>query len=349
MNAMKNHHAHRTRRTTHVSRAQGEQGWVLIATLIISSIAAGLTMTWARHAVLSKGTLEMAHGASETEEHVYSGIHRTREKMRQGKGPGTAEDGEDDLVVMESGDQVRHERAVESHDKREIRTRAYRPTGDWSQEAATRASAQVVPHGSRNQNGRRTRLDPDSGDAVMLAGNLTIISGSTSYTGTTLAGLYLLEEGAELTLEDVVLRGTILTRHGAAQTSAPLEGSSRPSVNVYGGLRLLAGTELPEVSMSAPDLVFNAAPDASIDIEGMSVVDEFEAPCRGTIRSMLVCESAEANIGADVRRPGYGRGAQSWPDCMEAGAERVTSMSFPVDPYTEELLDQMEAFDASSY
>ena len=170
---MNDHHQTTPRRTS--SRSPGEQGWVLIAAMIVSGIAATLTMSWARHAVLSKGHLEMAHGASETEEHVYSGIERTREKMRDGKGPGTLEDGEDDVVILDDGDRIRCERDEKSHDRRQIKSRCYRPSGDWSQESSTKARCRVEPRGgSKKSSGERTCLTQESGDSVMLAGNLTI-------------------------------------------------------------------------------------------------------------------------------------------------------------------------------
>ena len=70
--------------------------------------------------------------------------------------------------------------------------------------------------------------------------------------------------------------------------------------------------------------------------------------CRGSIKGLVIAEGVE-QIGSDVKRPGHGRGPQSWPTSIEVGAEQVTALSFPTEPYTSSLLNDMENFDASDF
>lgn len=334
-------------RGVHATRRQ--RGWVVLATLILSAAAASITVAWARHVVLAKGTLEMAHGASRREEASRSGLSRAREQMRQGTPPGTADDGQEDTVVTNDGDEVTVERRVKSHDRREIKINARRPGGDFQEEASVRGEAQIVPAGRRpgsaepGPSERRTRLDCETG--AMLAGLLTIVNGTTTYQDTELTGLFLLEEGSKLTLEDVVLRGAIVTRAGLCEDNAPTTGGARPQVDVYGGVRILAGTELPGCAVVGPDLLFRADPSARLEVRGTLVAEQVDVPCRSTIKGLVVGEREEA-VGSKTKRPGHGRGAPSWPSFVVAGKERVTAISFPALAPSEAELDLMEQFDA---
>jgi len=318
---------------------RGEQGWVVLASLILAGVAASVTVTWARHAVLAKGVLEMAHGASSSEEAARSGLNHCREQMRQGHPPGCTCDGTEDVVVTDDGNVVTIEREVESHDRRRIITHAEKVGGGFEEQAKIKGRAKVEP--ASNGSGDPTRLDCDEGEAVLMAGNLTIINGNTTYQNQEMAGLFLLETGATLTLEDIVLRGTIITRAGLCESNFPLTGGSRPSLVIEGGLRLLSGTVLPDVAVVGPDLVVDAAVDSRVEVRGQIIADEMRLNGRGSVSGMVTTESEE-QISAKIRRPGHGRGAQPWSNKLVAGAEEITALSFPAEEYTEAEMDLME-------
>ncbi len=314
-----------------------------MATLVLSAIVVSVTVTYARHAVLAKRSLEFASGASPAEEASRSGLERTRDRMREGHLPTTVSDGGEDTVETASGEIVTSEREIIDHDERRLRVHARGNGSDVADEANLRARGRVDPSGDTQ--GQRNRLRCDVGDAVLLAGNLTIISGSVTYTDTQLAGLFLLEAGAELTLDDVVLRGTIITRAGLCNSNAPQLGANRPKVQVYGGLRLLAGTDIPDVAVAAPDLRFIADSSSRVEVRGMVMAEEFEVPGRGAVRGLAV-STEEPVFGSGIRRPGHGRGLQSWSEQVECGAESVRTLSFPFEDVTDAEYDAMDAFDA---
>ncbi len=316
---------------------RGEAGWVLAATLILSSLVMAVTVTYARHAVLAKKSLEFAKGASEVEEASRSSLQRVRERMRLGDSPGTVAEGRQDEATMPTGEQVVGERQVLGHDEREIRARATSPTHSQDGEAAIRTRARVVP-GSGSK-GEQTRVRCEDG-STLLAGNLLVISGDVAYQGVELAGLMLLEEGAHLTLQDCVLRGTIVTRAGLCDSNAPITGGTRPRLSVYGGLRLLAGTELPDCAMAAPDCVFETDGTSSVEVRGFTCADEVKVQGHGCVRGMVV-SGADEQIAPAVRRPGHGRGSESFPESIECGAEHVTRLAVPHDPISDATLDAM--------
>lgn len=333
-----------TERKKHLPRDPRQGGWVLMATLVLSAIVVSVTVTYARHAVLAKRSLEFASGASPAEEASRSGLDRTRDRMREGHLPGTEESGTEDVVTTPGGEIVTSERVVIDHDERNLRVRARGFGLDVAEEANLRARGRIVPSGEIQ--GNRNAVRCETGDALLLAGNLTIISGDVTYQDTQLAGLMLLEAGAHLTLEDVVLRGTIITRAGLCNGNTPQAGANRPRVSVYGGLRLLAGTELPDVAVAGPDLRFHADSSSRLEVRGMVMAEEFEAPGRGAVRGM--CVSTEDSVfGSGMRRPGHGRGLQSWSDEVEAGAESVRTLAFPYEEVSEAQYDAMDAFDIS--
>ena len=321
-------------------RRSQEGGWVLMATLVLSTIVVSVTVTYARHAVLAKKSLEVASGASAAEEASRSGLERTRERMEEGYLPGTEEEGTEDVVETPTGEIVISEREVIDHDDRKLKVEARGNGGSFEDEATLKAKGRVTPGHGKNDS--VTSTDCDTG--TMLAGLVTIISGDVTYQGTELAGLFLLEEGATLTLDDIVLRGTIITRAGMCKDNLPHSGSSRPAVNVYGGLRHLAGTELPDTAVLGPDLVYICDSQSRVELEGMVVTDEFEVRGRGTVKGMVVSKK-DPVFSSNCSRPGNGRGLQSWPESIEPASENVKKLTFPFDQLDDATLDLMDTCD----
>ena len=332
-------HPDSLRRTATRAHRPDEAGWVLAAALVLATMATAVTVTYARHALLAKHSLQFGKGASEVDEASRSELDRVRELMRIGDKPGTLASGTHDSAVTPTGESVVGEREVVSHGKNELRVQAQGNTTNSTEEAKLKASSTVVP-GNKSE-GQRTTLPCPTGD-VVLAGSVTIISGSQSYVGTELAGFFLLEDGAELTLQDVILRGTIITRNGACPDNLPATGSNRPRLNVYGGLKLLAGTELPDVAVVAPDLVIDADVNSRVDVQGFVSADEIHVNGRGSVHGMVVHNESE-EFGSKMRRPGHGRGPQPWPDVISAGAEEISSLSFPSATVPDSTIVAMES------
>jgi hypothetical protein len=330
------------------SARREESGWVLAAALILSTLAIAVTVTYARHAVLAKKSLEFAQGASPVEEATRSGMERVRERMLQGDPPGTVEEGTQDHAVTPGGEDVTGERQVLGNQMREIRVRATSTSNtngsQSSDEFNTKARGKVAP-GSGSTQKQTTVNCPDG--SQLIAGNLTIISGNTAFTGVELAGLMLLEDGATLTLQDCILRGTIITRHGACNDHPACVGANRPRIQVYGGLRLLAGTDLPDTAMCAPDAVFDADPSARVEIDGFACADELTVKGHSRMHGMVITDSSET-IDSTVKRPGPGRGYENYPQSIDPGIEELTNVVFPNDPIPAATLDVMAAFDAGN-
>lgn len=328
---------------------RGEQGWVLVATLILTSVVATITVGWARHAVLSKGQLELASGASRTEEAARSGFDRTREQMRQGRPPGSEDDGEEDVVVTDHGDEVRASRKVKGgeNDKREVRVRVEHESGGDHRRASLRGEAEITP-GSQG-GGKRTRLRKDEGDKVNLIPGLTRITGELVFTPSSdLDGLFLLEDGARIVLEDCTLRGAILTR-ASLDPDAPLaEGEDRPEIEIRGSFSCRPGDDLPGLAICGPDARVIADSGATIDIDGMVCAEELDLPCRGALRGLVVTEGSES-LGPDVDRPGHSRGPQDFPEYMDVGSERMTRIAFPSLCMDEDDMDAVEAYDVLAH
>ena len=317
--------------------ARHQAGWVLAATLVMSSLAIAVTVTYARHAILAKKSLEFGKGASEVEEASRSEMERVRDLMLNGNSPGTIDEGTHDQAVTPTGEKTTGEREELPGQRREVRVRAHSGPDDTGEEFRTKVRGRVEP--SSGDSLDRTTLECANGQ-TLLAGNLMIISGPTEFVGVELAGLMLLEEGAELTLTDCVLRGTILTRHGACKDHPKAEGASRPHVQVFGGLRLLAGTELPDTAMCAPDAIFEADDASRVELRGFAVADEVKVKGRGAVRGMVVSGEYE-EYSPKVRRPGHGRGVEEYPDWVDCGAEKFVRVAFPNDPVPEATLDLM--------
>jgi len=325
---------------------QSEHGWVLIAALLIATVSASLTVGWARHAVLSKGKLELATGASRTGEASRSGLEHTRELMRRGQPPGTEEDGDESVVTTSHGDEVRSERRNIGHGKREVHVRARHSSGNDHRNAALRGRVEVVP-GSRGH-GKRSRLRCSEGSKVLLIPGLTIVTGTLALTpNSDVSGVFLMENGSKLIMEDCTFTGAIVSRASLCEGNPLATGGSRPEVEFRGGCTLREGTDFPGLSICGPDLRVVADSSARIDVHGMIVAEDLDLQCRGVLRKMIVCEGEES-ISSNVSRPGRGRGPQGFSSCVEPGSERMTRISFPTESFTTEEMDAIEAYDVDA-
>ena len=331
----------RLHRAVPASSHRRESGWVLAATLILSALAITVTVTYARHAVLAKKSLEFSKGASPVEEASRSEMDRVRELMRRGDPPGTLASGTHDQVITPTGEVATGERKVVADQKREVKVHAKGVNPNSDDEYRTTARAKVEPASGPTKT--RTTIECPTGD-ILLAGNLTIISGPTEFVGVELAGLMLLEEGATLKLTDCVLRGTIITRHGACKETPQAVGPNRPKVQVFGGLRLLAGTELPDTAMCAPDALFECDNASRVEVHGFACADEVKVKGKGTVRGMLVSGEDE-EIDSTYTRPGHGRGLQAYPAQIVPGGEEIKRVAFPNNAIPSATLDLMATFD----
>jgi hypothetical protein len=339
---------HRSQRRRPVGRQgeQGEQGWVLIAALLIAAVSASLTVGWARHAVLSKGKLEMATGASRIEEASRSGFEHTRELMRRGQPPGTEEDGEDVVVTTSHGDEVRSERRNVGHGRREINVRARHSSGNEHRDASLRGRAEVVP-GSRGH-GKRSRLRCEEGSKVLLIPGLTMVTGTLVFTPSSdVTGVYLMENGSKIIMEDCNFTGAILTRASLCESNPLATEGSRPEIEFRGGCTMREGTDLPGLSICGPDVRVVADSAARLDVRGMIVAEELDLQCRGVLRKMVICEGDEI-IGSNISRPGRSRGPQDFASCVDPGSERMTRISFPTEHFSTDEMDAIEAYDVDA-
>jgi hypothetical protein len=92
--------------------------------------------------------------------------------------------------------------------------------------------------------------------------------------------------------------------------------------------------------MVAPDLVFEADETSRVEVRGFVSADEFRLKGRGTHGGMAISGAGD-EFSASVRRPGHGRGAQTWPGIVSAGAEDVALLSFPSSGLDEATLTAM--------
>jgi len=378
----------------------GERGWVLVSALVLSMVAASITVGWARHAVLSKGQLEFSNGASRTEEAARSGLERTKEQMRNGDPPGPVGDGDDgdeddcggwsmdeddgETVNTPQGDRVTScSREKEKgkgngssnkgsfcddeddddkqwghgwdeddggNGKRRIDIEVEHDEGGDHRKSTVRANCDVVPtsKNGKGKNGKRTCIGKDKGSKINLIPGLTMITGTMVFTPSSdLSGVYLLEPGATIVLEDNTLSGVILTRSALDPDYDYDSGTDRCRIEIRGSFDCTPGTDYPGLSICAPDGVVDVDADARIDIGGMVVSEDIFIPAKGVLRGMVVTEGTE-EIGTQISRPGAGRGPQDFPDYMSVGSERMTRIAFPSDVFTEdeyELIEGVDVFD----
>ena len=321
-----------------------EEGFALVGALILCAVMGGLTVTWARHALLAKESLVIGRGASEADEASRSGMERIRHRVRQGSLPGVCDSGDEDVTYTADGRRVVSDREVLGHGLRQLGIRVGRPLVSSRDEAVLRVRAEVVPAGGGSESSLRTRLTCQEGASILSSPLAQFITGTTHIQGGVLDGFFIVENGAELILEDVVVRGALFSRAGLCKDTLAVEGIGRPSIRLLGDCRLLARTELPDVCVVAPDGRLTGESPSRVELRGFVAVDEVRLLGQATCRGMIVARTHE-EFSEQVTRPGFGRGVPTFPESIDVGAERIVRVGFPRLAVDAQILDAMEAFE----
>lgn len=133
------------------------------------------------------------------------------------------------------------------------------------------------------------------------AGPVTRFSGRTLLQGAELLGLVVLEEGTVLYLDDVILRGTIVS-------GGVTEGGKAPCVVVDGPLNITSGKALPGTAIYLPGGEVRTAEGCTppVQIDGDLIAHALDLDARGAIHGQ-VAAVGELKLGAGIGQPGLRR------------------------------------------
>ena len=118
--------------------------------------------------------------------------------------------------------------------------------------ASTIPVKDIVPASSKGNDGNRTCIGKEKGSKINLIPGLTMITGTLVFTPSSdLSGVYLLEPGATIVLEDNTLSGVILTRSSLDPDYVYDTGTDRCRIEIRGTFDATPGTDFPGLSICA--------------------------------------------------------------------------------------------------
>jgi len=289
-----------------VKRGRQDAGYVLLAALLLTTLIASLVMTYSRHALLAVDSSSVNLASQLAQDAADSGFAWAKQSLRADAGSATRldlGDGRSVSVSVGSG----------SSGQREIDVDA--TTEGTSQ--SLQATFEVYPVAGD----QLPELTAAAKTAVNAALPLIVLSGSNTYTSTELTGMVLLRTGCTLTLQDVILDGSIVSE--AALTG----GAGGVTINLRGGVQIQPGAALPGCAIVAPDAVVTGDGSERVELHGAIVAASLTLPGSGALHGEVACASAPT-LGAGIDRPGAGRAPRSWPTALETGSSGVGRLSF---------------------
>lgn len=177
----------------------------------------------------------------------------------------------------------------------------------------------------RAESGALPRLRPDAAGAALasFARARTDVRGQTRLMGD-VSGLIVVHPGARLVLEDVVLKGSLISAGALAgdPTGAP------PSVTVVGSLRIDPVDALPDVAVLMPEGMLRAEDaSSSIQLRGDVVVRAVHLAGHGSVMGRLA-SATPAQISPRVLLADPERTGVTWSDALAvSGSSSVAQQS----------------------
>jgi hypothetical protein len=316
------------RSPTRSPRTAGDQGYILVALLLLVGAMASIGATFSRHVVVRAHTTSLNTSFLEAQEIADSQV----EFVIQSDRAGIPVIGSKILEAVRS-EAAHHDTtlavATLANDRMRIGLQAL-PTDGMGVTRLIEVERIAAPK----------NLDPDTlprlaaTSLAALAADLTIprtiYTSSATVSNTILEGLVIIQTGVALTLDNVIIRGAILSE-GSLQTDplGDFEPLAAPQLIVGGNVRILAGDDLPGLAILMPDgIISTTNADARVQIVGDTVAHDITLGCPGSLRGRL------ANVGApvlhvDIEQIGAGRSALPWSPALDShGAFDTVSIAF---------------------
>jgi len=284
-----------------------EAGFVLVTALVLVTLTLGITFGYARHALTASASSRASIHALDAERAAWSGLAYGCQTLRSGSPTNSTTVTAGDAVAAVRFQQLapaRHALSVEA------RTAAAA--------TALRAEASLLPASGP----RPPRLTAEAARALLASDALVPVRETARYRDVVLDAILLLEPGATLTLQDVVLTGGIVDRQAIDGTPA----ASR--IVLEGGVRIAPAAILQGAAIVAPGADVSVAGDGTLEADGMVVARALSAFGGGFQAGALVTTEPPL-LSAAFARPGAGRGPQAWSPIVEPTAHAFADLAFP--------------------
>lgn len=156
-----------------------------------------------------------------------------------------------------------------------------------------------------------------------------VVSGSLVLSGD-VDGVVVLEAGAELVLQDVVLRGAVVSTAALDGVAVP-DPAEAPLLVVDGSLRIQPGPELPGVALLLPtSRVTSRGPPMSVQIHGDIVVRDLELVGVGSLFGHLATVG-QPLLSPEISQLAIGRHEVPWASALDVDGGETRFVAFAVE------------------
>jgi hypothetical protein len=293
----------------------GERGYVLLGVLLVSVLVTSMVLGFSRHTVMVVDSAQATVAAFATEDAAQSGLAWARQTLlADGSSSATLDMGDGRQVSVSLVDAGADRRSIVV----EAAGRGVRQTFGATAEIYATAGASTP------------ELTDDARTTVAGSAQLIEITGTASYVGAQLTGILLIRDGASLTLDDVVLDGSVVSEMALFGVAAS------GSLHLRNGVQVTPGAVLPGVALAVPGVDVDGDGSERVQLEGVVVAGSLTLPGRGALHAQVAAaDTPTLAVGYDL--VGYGRAPQPWPPAVDTHSADVRRLAFPVpDPTTTE-------------
>jgi len=292
--------------------ARPQAGFAIVGVLLVIGAIAVISTTYVRHVLEESQTSRLARPTLGAREAWHSGIQFGHQAVLTGE---TAA-----VHAVNSGDELA---SVEVQNLDVGRSKIFvKAAGSGDIGATALVESAHVPVAVTTHPDTLPRIRSDVVDTLLQDESIPkfYYGGQKRLVDTEIEGVLVVENTSALWLEDVVIRGVIVSEDALKpDLFGDFDMSTVPCAVVDGDLRLEAADFLPGVACVMPDGVFMTwTSDCRVQIEGDVVAHgvKLTSPgaCRGNIASVDALE-----LHASFERPGFGRTPPDWADSLDMG------------------------------
>lgn len=284
---------------------------MLLGVLLLAVLVTSVVMGYARHVLLSASNARETVAVQEAESAADSGIAWARQTL-------LADGSRSTRLALDSGSTVSINVVDAGTDLRTLTISSN--VGGQTQNLVGTVETYAAVGGSL------PALTSAARAAVAAHGSVTSLNGTQTLQDTTITGLLYLQNGANVTLRDCIVAGTIVSQPALSTTG--WRAVDRTRLTLSGSTIIESAAALSGVSIIAPDATVVGDGTEAVQISGVVVCSSLALTGWGAISGQIASTTAPA-LASSIDLPGAGREARTWPVALDTNAEGIMRVSFP--------------------
>lgn len=308
-----------------------DEGFAVVAVLVILALMLSLGFTYMQHTALAAESSPAGRDMVQAGEDVESGFVYAQAALESGSGTGTTS-----VAIGDRNVSVRvTELGTDGHMRWDLVCTDGNALGSTLVAESTRVAAatdEALGHPDL-----LPALEGSVLTTLLTDPDVSIIaySGDVTLSDQELSGILVLEDGATLTVRDVVLHGAVVSREALeGDAVGAFDPATAPELIIDGPFLVTSGDDLTDLAVLMPDGILSTAGGLadSFQFLGAVVAHTINLAGVGVIDGSVAF--ASMTLADTVERPGHGREPLAMPDILDPGSA-WTQSSFAVLPLNQ--------------